>query len=739
MQAPKHPEYSTEKEKLNEMCRKIDGEITMLEERVNYYEKKTEGIRKTSNGGFVTEFEMASHMFEIHSKKLLEYKRSYDKPYFGRIDFQKLDSKEKESFYIGKTSLLNKEDKKMLIIDWRAPISGIYYSGELGEAMYRSPDGLVIGELSLKRQYEIQDRKLINIFDKGLTPMDEFLQKALWEKKDNRLKDIVMTIQSEQNDIIRAERNKVIIVQGAAGSGKTTIVLHRIAYLMYTYKDSLKPEKILTLVPNKLFLNYISDVLPDLGIEEITQLTFEELSIKIIGKRIKLIDKEEKIVKLLDKTPENSTYRKNLIKVSSFKGSILLKSIIDDYINELEKKIIPKDRGISIEGYEIYSANELNKLFYKNYSYVPLIKRVKRLRGYVKGTNKERINKIIKELERRKSQSMDQLIEKRDFLDDINENINNSINSYFKSLTKIDIENVYKEIMTNKDLISKYICDDLTYSDTVFITEYCKSIFDNKIYEPEDLALLTYLKIKLFGINDNYKYNHIVVDEAQDYNSIQMLILKELSENNSFTIVGDLSQGIYSYSGTEDWNDFIENVFGKLNTEFLKIKKCYRSTKEIMEFANKIISNSKNKNLISAEPVLRSGDKPVVIECKSENIMISKILHKILNLKNEGLKSIAIICKTGEESKKIYNQLVELIGDDIQLISNNDTEYNGGIVVIPIYMAKGLEFDGVIIYNCTEESYSKDELDIKLLYVAATRALHKLILYHCGCKSSLLL
>ncbi len=738
MQAPRHPQYSIEKERLNEMCSKIDSEITMLEERVSYFEKKTEGIRKTSNGGFVTEFEMASHMFEIHSRKLSEYIRSYGKPYFGRIDFQKLDSKEKESFYIGKTSLLNKEDKKMLIVDWRAPISGIYYSGELGEAMYRSPDGLVIGELSLKRQYEIQDRKLINIFDKGLTPMDEFLQKALWEKKDNRLKDIVMTIQSEQNDIIRAERNKVIIVQGAAGSGKTTIVLHRIAYLMYTYKDSLKPEKILTLVPNKLFLNYISDVLPDLGIDEICQSTFEELSINIIGKNLKLLDKEDKIVKLLDKNIINAEYRENLMKVSSFKGSILLKKIIDDYIIELQKKMIPKDRGISIKGHGIYSAGELNELFYVNYSYVPLIRRVKRLRGYIKGTYKDRINKYVKKIVENKTQSVDQLVSKYDFVENIEEDMINSINTYFKSIVKINIEKVYKEIMTNKDLLSLYVNDNFTYSDVIYISEYCKSVFDKKIYEPEDLAPLTYLKIKLSGLKENFKFNHIVVDEAQDYNSIQMIILKELSENNSFTIVGDLSQGIYSYSGTDDWNDFIENVFRKENTQFLKIKKCYRSTKEIMEFANKIINNSRNKNLIQAEPVLRSGDKPDVIKCKNENDMIENISNNILALMNKGFKSIAIICKTNGESRKVYNQLVKLIDEDIQLISSNDTEYKGGIVIIPIYMSKGLEFDGVIIYNCTEGSYSKNELDIKLLYVASTRALHKLTLYYCGSKSSLL-
>lgn len=737
MQAYKHPEYPNEKEKLSQICVKIDNEIKKHEKEVNFYEEKSEGVRKTSSGGFVTEFEMASHMYEIHSKNLLEYKTAYNKPYFGRIDFKKMGNEKTEVLYVGKTSLINKEDKKMLIVDWRAPISSIYYSGELGEAYYRSPDGIVFGDLLLKRQYEIEKRKLINIFDKGLTPMDEFLQNALWQKKDNRLKDIVMTIQSEQNDIIRAEKNKVIIVQGAAGSGKTTIVLHRIAYLMYTYKDSLKAQNILTIVPNKLFLKYISDVLPDLGIKEITQSTFEDLGLKILGRKIKLVEREEKIVNLIDRNTQNSKYRNDIINASLFKGSLVLKTIIDDYIKNIEKTIIPEDIGIDIEGYEIFSSEEISELFSVDYSYLPLIKRMNRVKKHVKGTYKERIYiikfKLLKELN--KGNEFD---ENKDKIKRIEDNIVDTIDQYFKKLLKIDIYNVYKNIVTNVNNLSKYIKEDSIYGDPNDISEYSQSVFNDKMYELDDLAPLIYLKMKLSGLNDKFKFSHIVIDEAQDYNSFQMYILKELNDVNSFTIVGDLSQGIYSYSGVQDWNDFIFDVFGKNNTEFLKIKKCYRSTKEIMEFANKIISNSKNENLVLAEPVLRSGDIPEVIECKDEKEMIFNIINDIKDYKDKGFKSIAIICKNGKESLETYNKIKSGAVEDVQLISNKDEEYNGGVVVIPIYMAKGLEFDGVIINNCSKEEYIKDELDIKLLYVAATRALHKLTLYYYGDKSELL-
>lgn len=738
MQAPKHPDYNLETNKLKELCNKIDNEILLHVEQVNNYQEKIEDTRQKSGGGFDNDFELASHMFEIYSKKLKEYKKSSDKPYFARIDYKKQGDNEIEKFYIGKTSLLNKEDKRMLIVDWRAPISGVYYSGELGEAMYRSPDGLVIGELLLKRQFEIEKRRLINIFDKGLTPMDEFLQKALWEKKDNRLKDIIMTIQSEQNDIIRAERNRVVIVQGAAGSGKTTIVLHRIAYLMYTFKESLKPNKILTLVPNRLFLNYISDVLPDLGIEDIVQSTFEELSYRLIGKNIKILNKEEKIIELLDKAAEKHDYRENLMKISAFKGSMILKKIIDDYIYDLEKNIIPKDRGIIIEGYELYPAEELNKMFDKNYYYLPLIKRVNRLKGFIKGTLKERINEIKFDLLERldkKHKSIDEFEEKKSEIERIENNSKKVINDYFKSLKKINIENIYKEIITNKNILSKYINND---NEIEFINDYSQNIFKKKLYESDDLVPLTYLKLKLSGLADNLKFNHIVVDEAQDYNSLQMIILKELSENNSFTIVGDLSQGIYSHSGIYNWNDFIQNVFGDKNTDFLKIRKCYRATKEIMEFANKVIKKSNNQNIILAEPVLRSGDVPAIIESKNQIQMISDIADNILKLIDDGLKSVAVVCRTSEESNEVYKKLKKEINYEIQHISSNDTEYKGGIVVTPIYMAKGLEFDGVIVYNCSEESFSKNELDIKLLYVAITRALHKLIIFYTGEQSLLL-
>lgn len=751
MLANKHSDYIEESTYLEKTYDCVDRETDYIKKEVDILEEKFFQIRKASGGGYSNDYELTQHFWKINAKKLNELKAAKIKPYFGRIDFKRLGDDETQTYYIGKTSVVEKENDKRLVIDWRAPIASLYYSGELGEAMYTAPEGLIMGDLTAKRQYEIENRKLINIFDKGLTPMDEFLQKALWQKKDNRLKDIVTTIQSEQNDIIRADRKNTVIVQGAAGSGKTTIVLHRIAYLMYTYKNILKPENILIIVPNNLFLNYIKDVLPGLGVDEIKQSTFEDLALKLLEKDYSLTNAEDKLINLLDLKSLSNEEKSKIRFTSTFKGSYLFKEIIDKFLEDVINNIVPKT-DFEINDYTIYTYRDVWKMYHEDYSYLPVVPRIERIKKHFKETLEKRINEVKDEIHEKYDKLADKIKEKNsddekiresliklynerdENFDSIDKKSLSSLENYFKTWTKINIEELYKDLITNDSLLNRYSSGKIHRVNIAFITKYSKQIFKNKYLEREDLSPLIYIKNKLKGSDSlGKKFSHIVVDEAQDLSPMQMLILKEISSNNSFTIVGDLSQGIHSYRGINDWNEIIEDIFQNRKTQYLTIKKCYRSTREIMNFANGVIKSLNRKNLPLAQPVLRSGDKPFVINKNRIEDIIKDIKEKIEIFRKKEYKSIAIICKTSKECDEVYKKLKNHKCKDIQLITGKDIDYNGGVVIIPSYLAKGLEFDIVMIYDCSKENYIKDELHIKLLYVAITRALHQLYIY---CKNN---
>jgi len=747
MQAQKHPAFNEEHQYLKDTCECMKTEIIYLENEVKTMDETLSKLKRSVGGGYSDDLIAKTTIFEANVRKLKQLKRAEGKPYFGRIDFKELGKSSFETFYVGKTGLTRRSDDKRMIIDWRTPMASLYYSGEIGEVMYKAPSGLIIGDLELKRQYEIDENELINIFDKGLTPMDEYLQTALWEKKDNRLKDIVNTIQGEQNDIIRADKGKMLIVQGVAGSGKTTIVLHRIAYLMYTYQDIFDTERLLIIVPNKLFLNYISDVLPDLGVEEIKQSTFEDIAFSLLGREYNLVEVESKFHQLLDYKNLSDEYRHKLQISSLFKGSMIFKKIIDRYISDLSNGFIPKT-DLKVKDFTLYSYEELLKMYEEDYNYLPLIPRSKRIRKYIETNIGDRIARIQRKVTKQYDKRVNRLkmsIEDEETLrlqlynlyeerDNINKELeiysNMAIKKYFAQWTNLDVYQLYRTLISDCEVLKEYATGEFDDEVLEFICSYSKDIFDEDMIEREDLAALLYFKLQLEGLSLKGKFNHIVVDEAQDYSQLQMYLLKQLSGNNSFTIVGDLSQGIHSYKGIGNWKELMDEVFSETDKELLHLKKCYRSTMEIMNFSNQIIKKWRKDDITLAEPVLRSGDKPYIIGKKSEKEIVEDIARRVKELKQEGHKSIAVICKTSEESMAVHKVLKELIDDEVHLITDKDTLYNGGVVVISTYLSKGLEFDAVIIHNCSDKQYIADELHIKLLYVSITRPLHKLFIYY---------
>lgn len=671
-------EFKKEEEKLNHILIKYD-------EVMKYYKNRINSIFTT----YANNQTMIENLTEIYLEKIRLMEKSLNKPYFARLDFKRDGESDIEELYIGKVGIIDEKNNN-IIIDWRAPVSSMYYDSNIGDASYKAPEGTCTGKLLLKRQYEIENKQLKSYQDVDTVSNDELLKPYLEASVDNRLKNIVSTIQHEQNRIIREPVNKNLIIQGVAGSGKTTVALHRIAYLVYNNRENIKPEQYLIIGPNKFFVNYISGVLPDLDVEDVKQLTYDELCSEILQENITLIDEDIKLLKSI-KNEKELTYQK--IKVS-----MKFKKALDKYIKEIKESTIPI-YGVRINEKEIIS-NEFIKQIYNSFEELDEYDNIK--------TRLMRTNLFFEKY-------IDENIEQyREYSE---KELKKALKNYFNKLIP-KIPKIYQNFLSNLD---KYleISEDIKEQVKINIIN-----LKNKKFEFEDLSSLIYLKAKINGIDEYGKYKQIVIDEAQDYGEFTFFSLKFILKNAAFSIFGDLAQSIYQYRSIENWESVLNNTF-RYQGEIQYLLKSYRTTTEIMDSANNI---TKYIKLNTAKPVIRHGKKVSFIKYKEKNEQISLIKRILEQYKTQNYKTIAIICKNEEEAQELY---IKLEMNDIKNITLNDTEYNGGICIITSYLAKGLEFDGVIISNSGEEEYDSNKMiDMKLLYVAMTRPLHELtILY----------
>ncbi|MBU5300126.1 UvrD-helicase domain-containing protein [Clostridium sporogenes] len=752
--------FNIEKEKLNETIEWIEEKITSLKEREEHISNKINEINKEVKGAYNYEVESLQNSLQINKKNLNSYKSSVSVPYFARIDFRE-KLKDSENFYIGKVGLLDEEDKEEMVVDWRSPIADLYYSGVQGKASYEAPIGNIEGELLLKRKFIIKNQKLIDAFDEGINEIilnfneenerngekaliDEFLKINLEENRGNKLKDIVSTIQKEQNDIIRADMYKPLIIQGSAGSGKTTIALHRIAYLLYKYKNKITGEDIVILAPNKLFLDYISEVLPNLGVDKVKQSTFNKLSKEILNFNYEIIDKDEKLSKIIEN--RNSKKNKFITNGSKIKGSLVYKKMLDRYIKYLELNDMFID-DIKIQGYVLFPSREIIRLYKNDLKHLPLNKRKIEIKRYLNNKIDAKIQNVWNDIDKEYILKIREVKSKYKE-DEEEEKRNNVIKLYEerdkkKEEIKLEAEEVLKETIKEwiiDDVIDVYRDmymeeENLNYATTGIIPEALVNYMKNKIEEDankekideEDLAALLYLKINIDGV-DNYKFSHMVIDEAQDYSPLELYVLKLLSKARGYTIVGDLGQSIYYYKGIDNWDKLIKEVYEE--GEYIPLKQSYRSTVEIVDFANKVLRKQKN-NLQPAKAVLRHGKYPEKIQYQDEKDFYEKLNSVIETIEKKEDKTIAIICKDYEQCE-ILKEFLHLKEEKQWEIVNKNTEILPKRIVIPSYITKGLEFDCSIIYDCSEENYRETELDKKILYVILTRALHEEYIFYKG-------
>lgn len=403
-------EYEFEKLKLETVNEWLKNEISLIKANDDELKEKIGDLKKQTKGKYNEELETAQKLYNITHKNLEKYNDSIEQPYFARIDFREY-RKEKESYYIGKFGLGDSKTGDEVVVDWRAPIADLYYSGIQGDAYYKAPLAVISGELSLKRKFIIRESNLIDVFDdgineimlnntgedeKGTALIDEFLKINLEESVSSKLKEVVATIQREQNNIIRANKNELLIVQGSAGSGKTTVALHRLAYLMYKYKNKLKGEDILVVAPNKLFLDYISEILPNLGVNKVKQKTYEEIAVEILGLKGKIYSKDKKLSEVLESNDDD--FVKYTTGSSKLKGSMMFKSFMDRYIRYLE--ILSSNvEDIKYENYVMFEKNEIKRLFTKDLVNLSINKRKDEIKRYFNLKINDKIFNILEKID----------------------------------------------------------------------------------------------------------------------------------------------------------------------------------------------------------------------------------------------------------------------------------------------------------------------------------------------------
>lgn len=751
MSLKEHPDYLFEKKRFEKTVEYIENIISSYDKDKNQHKEE---LKEAYRNLDPTESSQSYVSIMLHTRLLDQFERNYErylkakeKPYFARIDYKEGGKANLENFYIGKMAIHRDDWDIPMVLDWRSPLASIYYDGRLGRVTYFNDlDETISGEMSLKRQYTIENKKLIDYMDVDITASDTFLQASLGENKDNRLKDIVSTIQSEQNAIIRADINRPLIVQGVAGSGKTTIALHRISYLIYKYAKSFIPEQFMIIAPNRLFLNYISDVLPELGADDVKQTTYEDYAFELIGNKYKLTNSTKKLISIINKQEEEADYNSFVIKTSAFKGSLSFKNIVARCVTDIEKSYVPKV-DFQLEGYTLMSVKEIQNLLLREYKHLPLYKRFEQLEKHLKhrlDSDKDKIFNEIKlsydtkidiirknepESEERRLVIVDLLNIRDAVMAKVKKSIKTCIKDYMKQFVKRDLFDYYKEIFAIEDNLNKYSLGKLNKEFSSFVQQYTIDILNKNMVELEDLAPLLYIKYRIMGFDKNIDIKFVVIDEAQDFSPYQFFALKKIFNTDFFTILGDLSQGIHSYRSIKDWDVILNKIFESKDSQYLTLEQSYRTTIEIMDLANEVIKLIPYEGLVLAKPVVRHGEKPSISKLKTKKDIINEVEKKVLKLKNEGYKSIALIGKTLNECKSIHKELIKNKDLNIKLLEGKEDEYDNPIVIVPSYLSKGLEFDAVIIVNI-DEIYNKEEIDIKLLYVSMTRAQHKLYIYY---------
>ncbi|MFB5675127.1 RNA polymerase recycling motor HelD [Paenibacillus terreus] len=782
-------EWRTEQERLHEVREKLKARIDELEPKVAGLHDQAAEIRRrfweevTVNTGSDEEFEETFYTIKQQAAVLAERERSHrlltqqwkslnrllPSPYFGRIDFLEDGLNLSEQIYIGVSSFVDEDGLSFLVYDWRSPIASLYYDHSPGAASYDTPGGRIMGTMELKRQYQIHDGQIRNMFDASVTIGDELLQQMLAKGANSQMKSIVSTIQKEQNAIIRNDHNRLLIVQGAAGSGKTSAALQRVAYLLYKHRDSLKADQIVLFSPNPIFNSYVSSVLPELGEENMQQTTLQEYLEYWLGSSLRLEDPFDQIEYVL--TAQSAPNYEARLQGMKYKASEAFSIALQNYAHWLGREGMLFN-GIRFRDRDLITAEQMRSQFY---SYDPSLRLANRVELLQKWILKE-----LAQLER-KERSASWVEEELQYLD--NEQYAEVFGELHKDREVFDIAERYAAVhekISNKrrgdegdfnfaereeELLSQRIVkasfkplrqsirkfsfidvqglyaqlfgDEAAYREKtneaeipVRWPEICKQTKEKLVRHElfyEDATPFLYLKELIEGVRTNTEIRHVFVDEGQDYSPFQYEYLKKLFPRARMTVLGDFGQAIFMQATNLQESDSpLFRLYGETETSLIRLVRSYRSTREIVQFTKELLSDG-----AEIIPFERSGPKPVLVRLEGGEKRDAQLLKDIAALQAEGFDSIAVITKTAAESRAAFESLQMKGGEALQLITKETLAFEKGVMVIPVYLAKGIEFDAVLIYEASPQAYGRDN-ERKLLYTACTRAMHRLHLYTTG-------
>lgn len=697
------------KEEISSYEEKVKFLSGNIQEQMNYAWDKTNRLSDTEFIYALANIQKRSVYAENANKKVRSYNKMLNNAYFARIDFD--DGEEVLPVYIGITSLVQGDD--FYVYDWRAPISSMFYNSEIGDASFTISTGeKVSGKVTLKRQYKISGNEIKEIFDTDIQIIDSVLKLILSENASSKMKNIVSTIQKEQNEIIRKNDQDILVVQGPAGSGKTSIAMHKIAYLLYAERDKINNSNVMILSPNEIFSNYISDVLPEIGEDNVAQATFFDFAKSYISE-MSFASKIEDVYEIV----YASKKRKNTQKYNEirFKFDEFYTKIIDDYILQNKIKFLDIEE-IMIGDDTILGAEEIeeiaNSVNWENESLYNYGKKVIE-KIYLVASSK---TKKHLSLEKLKKQALENLTK-----------------------IKLKISTFYKGLYESEELFTSFVLSEfekygkMNDYDLSSIYNLTMENLSQDRLEFQDITPYMYFKSKIIGIGANKNIKYVLIDEAQDYSVFQYKILSMLFKVSNVTILGDLNQCILPFTKHSSYDKIIDIMkSGKVSPicSMCDLKRTYRSTYEINEFAKSVIGMSETYDQID-----RHGDEVEVIKQKVFDPI--EIMADALTLKNS-FNTVAIICKNIEETLLYKEKLVDSpYASSFRLVTKNDNVFvSDKIMIIPSYLSKGLEFDAVIVSNAGAEQYTEDERN--LFYVVLTRALHKLKIYYSGPFTTLL-
>ncbi|MGO4180698.1 RNA polymerase recycling motor HelD [Paenibacillus sp. TAF43_2] len=782
-------DWQQEQERLDMVTKQLQASIAELEPEVDQLRDQAADIRKrfweevTVDTSTDEDFEETFLTIKQQSAVLSERERSHAQlkrqwksmnrllpsPYFGRIDFHEDGLESKEQVYIGVSSFVDADGMSFLVYDWRTPIASVYYDYSPGAVAFETPGGHVAGKMELKRQYQIRGGQIQNLFDSSLTIGDELLQQVLGKGADAQMKSIVATIQKEQNEIIRNDNSRMLIVQGAAGSGKTSAALQRVAYLLYKHRERLKADQIVLFSPNPMFNSYVSTVLPELGEENMQQTTFQEYLEYWLGRTFRLEDPFDQLEYVL--MEESDAGYEARMKGIQYKSSEVFLQALRNYALWLGQKGM-RFQAIQFRDRELITAEQMKSQFYSYDSSIRLVNRVVLLQEWIMRElvmleRKERDESWVEEelnyLDNDQYAAAYQFLRKDKGIFEFAEqyveayNIMNNkhqqeddvfdfaqqeeellrrmvVKENFKPLRQsvrrllfIDMVGIYDQLFSDNNAYQEMTNEIVSPSNWTEICKQTKEKLSKLELFYEDATPYLYLKELIEGIRTNTEVRHVFVDEGQDYSMFQYEFLKKLFPRAQMTVLGDFGQAIFTQAtNLHEMDSPLIRLYGETETKRFFLVRSYRSTREIVEFTRLLLPYGE-----AIVPFERGGKKPLLCKADSSEKRVERIAADLAALQAEGFESIAVITKTATESCDAYEALTDAGCQALRLITKKTPTFENGVHIIPAYLAKGVEFDAVLIYDASSQTYHR-ESERKLFYTACTRAMHQLILYTTG-------